>query len=415
MLAQHVETTAACDGRILRALGSRIDGSAAFEHFETIGGDENAARRLVKTMVGTTDPLHQARRAFRRPYINDEIDGAPVDAEVERRGADHATQTAGGHGVFDAAALARIERTVMQSDRQRVLVDVPELLKDCLGLRARIDEDQRHVRRLDGSIDFGDRMARAVACPRQISACVQNGKIGLSARRGLHQRGHPRLRPVLADEKAPQFVGIAHRRREADRCRRGRQAAQARQAKREKIAPLRRDDRVQFVEHHAAQSCEKRRRIGAGDQQRELLRRREQYIRRRTALALALRRRRVAGAGLDAHAELHFGGGDFEVSGHVHGKRFEWRNIERVERRTAIAPSFGELDERRQKAREGLAGARRRDQKRALPFLGTGKKRELMGARPPAACGKPGSEGLGKLGSITKEGQKAYLTTFGNR
>jgi hypothetical protein len=45
---------------------------------------------------------------------------------------------------------------------------------------------------------------------------------------------------------------------------------------------------VQFVEHDALERAEQERRIGAGEQQRKLLRRRQQNVGRVAALALAL-------------------------------------------------------------------------------------------------------------------------------
>ncbi len=53
---------------------------------------------------------------------------------------------------------------------------------------------------------------------------------------------------------------------------------------------------MQFVEHHAAQSAEQIRRVGRGQQQRQLLRRGEQNVGRIAALALPFGRGRVAGA-----------------------------------------------------------------------------------------------------------------------
>ena len=163
-------------------------------------------------------PMRCMRREapFRRADIDDEIDVAPVDAEIERRGADDRPQAACRHRRFDAAALARIERAVMQRDRQAILVDMPELLENRLGLGPRIDEDERHLRRLDRGVDFGDRVSGAMARPGQMFARVEDGEIGRSPRRRRDERGHGRPLPRLGDEKAAQFVRVAHRRREAD-------------------------------------------------------------------------------------------------------------------------------------------------------------------------------------------------------
>ncbi|MCY1383758.1 hypothetical protein D9M69_719140 [compost metagenome] len=72
--------------------------------------------------------------------MNDQIDIAPVDPEIKRRSRDHSPQCVGGHGLLDLAPLAGIERTMMQRDGQRVLIDPPEFPKQHLRLTARIDE-----------------------------------------------------------------------------------------------------------------------------------------------------------------------------------------------------------------------------------------------------------------------------------
>jgi hypothetical protein len=46
--------------------------------------DQHGARRLVEAMVGAADALDKAARTLRRADIDDQIDVAPVDAEIER-------------------------------------------------------------------------------------------------------------------------------------------------------------------------------------------------------------------------------------------------------------------------------------------------------------------------------------------
>ena len=77
-----------------------------------------ASRWFVEAVVGAADALDQAARAFWRADVDDEVDIAPVDAEVERRGRDDGAQFAGGHRGFDLFALRGVERAVMQADRQ---------------------------------------------------------------------------------------------------------------------------------------------------------------------------------------------------------------------------------------------------------------------------------------------------------
>ena len=77
--------------------------------------------------------------------------------------------------------------------------------------------------------------------------------------------------------------------------------------------------------------AEEIRRVGAGAEQRELLRRGEQDVGRIVALALALRRRRVAGAGLDADGQAHLGDRALQVALDVDRERLQRRDVERVQ------------------------------------------------------------------------------------
>src|SRR6478609_6401620 len=105
-------------------------------------------------MVCAADALQQPRGALRRPDIDDEIDIAPVDAKIERGGAYDRAQPARRHGGLDLATLRDIERAVMQRNREPVVVDVPQLLKDHLSLAAGVDEDERGIVALDQRVDL---------------------------------------------------------------------------------------------------------------------------------------------------------------------------------------------------------------------------------------------------------------------
>ena len=174
MLRQHVEPAGAQGRRILRIFGDGIDRDAALQHLETVGRDQHGARGLVEPVVGAADPLHQARGALGRADIDDEIDVAPVDAEVERGRADHAAKFPRRHRVLDLAALRDVERAVMQRNRQPIVVHAPQILEQHLGLAAGVDEHQRGLVALDQVVDFAERVARGMAGPRQSLACVKH-------------------------------------------------------------------------------------------------------------------------------------------------------------------------------------------------------------------------------------------------
>ena len=187
-------------------------------------------------MIGAADALHQPRAPFGAPTLIDEIDVAPVDAEIERGGADHRAQLARGHRVFDLAALRDVERAVMQRDGEIVVVDAPQLLEQKFGLAARVDEDQRGLVRLDQLIDFAERVARRMAGPGQMLLGVEHRDVRLRA--GLRDtRSATRLAARLRHQEAAQIVGLGDRRRQADR---RRAAARARTAARDRATADRR-------------------------------------------------------------------------------------------------------------------------------------------------------------------------------
>jgi hypothetical protein len=92
---------------------------------------------------------------------------------------------------------------------------------------------------------------------------------------------------------------------------------------------------------------------------RNLLRRRQQHVGRRNALALAARCRGVAGARLDRNVEPHIPDRRADIARDIDCKRLQRRDVERVQ---AAPAAFLQVDEARQKSGESLAAARRRDQ-----------------------------------------------------
>ena len=58
----------------------------AFQHLEAVRRHEQGARGLIEPVIGAADALQDAARSLRRPDIDDEVDVAPIDAEIERRG-----------------------------------------------------------------------------------------------------------------------------------------------------------------------------------------------------------------------------------------------------------------------------------------------------------------------------------------
>ena len=62
----------------------------------------------------------------------------------------------------------------MQGDRQFVFVDPPEFGESEFGERARVDEDEAHMRGFDEAINLGDRVARRMTRPGQVFGRIEN-------------------------------------------------------------------------------------------------------------------------------------------------------------------------------------------------------------------------------------------------
>ena len=184
VLAEHVEGADARIRRVLRRLVHRIERGTAFQNLEAVRRHEIGFRRLVHAVVRAADALHDARGALRRAHIHHEIHIAPVDAEIERRGADHGLQLSRRHRLLDPAALRHVERAVMQRDGEPVVIELPEFLERVLRLQARVDEDQRRLVRSDDIVDRRHRQRRRMPRKRQGLVELEHADIGL--RPALH-------------------------------------------------------------------------------------------------------------------------------------------------------------------------------------------------------------------------------------
>ena len=365
VLRQHVERSLARERHVLLAGLGGIDRGAALQHLEAVGRHQHRLRGLVEPVVGAADALDEAAGAFRRADVDDEIDVAPVDAEVEGGGGDDRAQRALGHRRLDLAPLHGVERAVMQGDGQAKIVDAPQVLEQQLRLHARVDEQQAQPMRLDRRIDLADGIARRVPDARHRLVELENVDLRLGAADDVHEVGHVdvRLRRVLRHQIGAQLRRTRHRRRQADGAHAGRQLAQPRQRERQQVAALGRRQRVDLVEHDRVEIGEQLGAVGVAEQQRQLLRRRHQDVGRSRSLPRPPRHRRVAGARLGADRQLHLGDRRHEVARDVDRQRLQRRNVESVQAAAAVgAPALGKADEARQEPGQRLAGAGRGDE-----------------------------------------------------
>ena len=226
-----------------------------------LAGTSSAFDGSSRRWLDAADALGQPAGAFRRADIDDEIDVAPVDAEIERRGADHRAQFAGHHGRFDLAALADVERAVVQRDREIVVVVAPQRLEQHLGLGARVDEHERHAVGLDRLVDLGQRIAGRMSGPRQLGFGLEDRHVGLEPGADLDDLGEPRTALALVrHQERRQLRRPRHGRGQPDGDEIGRQRAQPREIERQEIAALGRGERVQLVDDHGLERAEQRRR-----------------------------------------------------------------------------------------------------------------------------------------------------------
>ena len=181
VLRQHVEAGRPRRIAVELARLDRLERRQRLQHLEAVGRRDHGAAGLVEPVVGAADALHQAAHALGRAHLDHQIDVAPVDAEIERRGRHHGAQLARRHRRLDLAALLDRERAVMQADRQIVVVDPPQPVEDQLGLGARVDEDDRGLVLADDVVDLGHRVAAHVAAPRQALLGIDDRHLRLRA------------------------------------------------------------------------------------------------------------------------------------------------------------------------------------------------------------------------------------------
>ncbi len=216
---------------------------------------------------------------------------------------------------------------MVQRDGKAVVVDAPQLLEQHLGLTAGIDEHQRGAMAPDEIVHLAERVARGVPGPRQPLGGIEHRDDRRSTALSNQDIG---LRPP-AGTLGNQVAGKLIRRRHGGGKPYGRQgwrdAVEARKPEREQIAALRRDQRMQFIEHDALERRKQIGRIGGRQQQCHLLGRGEQDVGRITPLPRTLRCGRVSGAGLDPYRQSHLGDWLLQVAGDIDRQGLEGGHV----------------------------------------------------------------------------------------
>ena len=199
VLGEHVERVARHDGRLDLALAHQPRDDRALEQVGAELREDPALRRVADAVPGAADALQPARDGLRRLDLQDEVDGAHVDAELERRGGDEARQLAGLQQLLDDEALLAGERAVVGAgdvDGRALVALVGELVepqREALRRAPVVDEDDRRAVLLDQleqlRVDRGpDRAAGGLAAGQRVDVdgSSTRRRVGLDHRLDRH-------------------------------------------------------------------------------------------------------------------------------------------------------------------------------------------------------------------------------------
>ena len=152
LLGEHVERVARDDGGLDQAFVHAPRDDRALEQVAAELREDAPAADLADAVAGAADALQPAGDGLGRLDLQHEVDGAHVDAELERAGGDEAGQLAGLQQLLDLRALLARERAVVGArdlgGAHRVLVLAAAARSGAahaLGGAAVVDEHDRRV------------------------------------------------------------------------------------------------------------------------------------------------------------------------------------------------------------------------------------------------------------------------------
>ena len=151
--------------------------TARLEQVATVLGEDHALRRLTDLVTRPTDPLQPARDRPGRFDLDDEVDRAHVDAQLEAARGDQRRQPAVLELLLDEQPLLARERAVVGAD-DVLAGQLVEAQRQALGQPAAVDEDDRRSVRpdqlQDARMDLGpDRAALVGASGRAAGLLVE--------------------------------------------------------------------------------------------------------------------------------------------------------------------------------------------------------------------------------------------------
>ena len=114
LLQQHVERVAQVAGRLDVAVDHPPGDDRGLDQVAAVLREDRPAGRLADRVTGAPDPLQAAAHRARRLDLDDEVDRAHVDAELQRRRGDDGPQFAALEAILDDDALLARQRTVVR-------------------------------------------------------------------------------------------------------------------------------------------------------------------------------------------------------------------------------------------------------------------------------------------------------------
>ena len=115
LLREDVEGVPRDRGLLDRALAHRLRDDRALEQVGAELREDAALRDGAELVPRPADPLEPARDGLRALDLDDEVDGAHVDPQLEARGGDEARDAAGLQVLLDQHPLLAGERAVVRA------------------------------------------------------------------------------------------------------------------------------------------------------------------------------------------------------------------------------------------------------------------------------------------------------------
>ena len=408
LLRQDVERLLGEREAIELAAADAVEQRCAFDELVARQREEAAFGRAVDGVAGAADALQEARDRTRRAELADEIDVADVDAELERGGGDERLKLAVLQPLLGLESQLLGEAAVMRAHMLGAET-VGELARGALGHAPRVDEDERGAMRLDelgeAGVDLLPDLARHHRLERrqrhldlQIAGAAMAGVDDAASGRGS-------ALGAGADEEMRHLLDRLLRCREADAEQRvAAKRGEALQREREMRAALVGRHRMDLVDDHRAR---RRQHLPPGfrsQQHVERFGRGDDDMRRRAAHAVALRRRRVAGAHPGADVDIgeplrgkrlaDAGERRHEIFLHVVGERLQRRDVDdlRLVRQAAGQALAHQRIDGSEKGGERLARAGGRGDQHMFARLDRGPSLGLRRRRRREAASEPGGD-----------------------